>query len=165
MSQDDITQIKVDGQAVGIMGLKAAMEEMAVKYRDTPDEEAAAELLNRLRKKNYIPDRAKKNYAKAFLREFKKFLGKPYEQEISGGVEIKLLGQGCVQCDRLERDLMEVMAEIDLAADLEHVREIKEIGKYGVMGMPALIINGKVMSVGRVPPKTKLKEWLEEAQG
>ncbi|MBC8176345.1 MAG: thioredoxin family protein [Deltaproteobacteria bacterium] len=80
-------------------------------------------------------------------------------------MEIKVLGQGCVQCDKLERDLMEVMAEIDLAADLEHVREIKEIGKYGVMGMPALIINGKVMSVGRVPPKTKLKEWLEEAQG
>ena len=44
-------------------------------------------------------------------------------------MEIKVLGQGCVQCDRLEKDLMEVMAEIDLAADLEHVREIKEIGK------------------------------------
>jgi len=55
--------------------------------------------------------------------------------------------------------------QLDLAADLEHVRDIKEIGKYGVMGMPALLINGKVLSVGRVPPKAKLKEWLEEAQG
>ena len=147
------------------MGLALAMEAMAKKYADKPDDEAEAELLKRLSKKNYIPNRVKENYAKAFLREFKKFLGKPYEQEVSGGVEIKVLGQGCVQCDRLERDLMEVMAEIDLAADLEHVREIKEIGKYGVMGMPALLINDKVMSVGRVPPKTKLKEWLEEAQG
>jgi len=165
MSQADVVQIKVDGQAVGIMGLKTAMEAMAEDYAERPDDEAEAELLKRLYKKNYIPNRVKENYAKAFLREFKKFLGKPYEQEVSGGVEIKVLGQGCVQCDRLERDLMEVMAEIDLAADLEHVREIKEIGKYGVMGMPALLINGKVMSVGRVPPKAKLKEWLEEAQG
>ena len=165
MSQEDITQIKVDGQAVGIMGLKATMEEMAPKYRDKPDDEAAAELLNRLGKKNYIPDRAKKNYAKALLREFKKSLGKPYEEEALTGVEIKVLGQGCVQCNRVEKERMEVMAEMNLAADLEHVRDIKEIGKYGVMGMPALLINGKVKSVGRVPPRKKLKEWLEEAQG
>ncbi len=162
MSQDDVVQIKVDGQAVGIMGLKGIMEEMAGEYGDKPDNEAGAALLKKLSMKNYIPGSVKENYAKAFLREFKKFLGKPYEQENSGGVEIKVLGQGCVQCDKLERDLMEVMAEMGLAADLEHVREIKEIGKYGVMGMPALIINGKIMSVGRVPPKTKLKEWLGE---
>lgn len=165
MSQEDVARIKVDGQAVGIMGLKDIMEEMAEGYTEKTDDEVGAELLKRLSRKNYIPSRVKENYAKAFLREFKKFLGKPYEQEVSGCVEIKVLGQGCVQCDRLERDLMEVMAEIDLAADLEHVREIKEIGKYGVMGMPALLINDKVMSVRRVPPKTKLKEWLEEAQG
>jgi glutaredoxin len=162
MSQDDVTQIRVGNSPVGIMGLKTAMETMAKKYADKQDDEAEAELLKRLSKKNYIPNRAKENYAKAFLCEFKKFLGKPYEEEVSGDVEIKVLGQGCVQCDKLERDLMEVMAEIDLPADLEHVREIKEIGKYGVMGMPALIINGKVMSVGTVPPKTKLKEWLGE---
>ena len=55
------------------------------------------------------------------------------------------------------------MAEINLIADIEHLRGIKEIGKYGVMGSPALLINGKVKSVGKVPPKNKLKEWLTEA--
>jgi len=165
MAENDVTQIRVGNSPVGIMGLKRAMEEMAEEYAERPDDAVETELLKRLSKKNYIPDRVKKNYAKALLREFKKFLGKPYEQEVSGGLEIKVLGQGCIQCDRLEKDLMEVMAEIDLAADLEHVRDIKEIGKYGVMGMPALIINGKVLSVGRVPPKAKLKEWLEKAQG
>ena len=55
------------------------------------------------------------------------------------------------------------MSEINLIADIEHVRDIKEIGKYGVMGSPALLINGKVKSVGKVPPKNKLKEWLTEA--
>jgi len=165
MSQDDISQIRIGNSPVGIMGLRTAMEDMAEKYADRPDREVVAELLNRLCKKNYIPEKVKGNYGKAFLREFKKLQGKPFEEETPEGLEIKVLGQGCVQCERLERDLMDVMAEIDLAADLEHIRDIKEIGKYGAMGMPALIINGKVKSVGKVPPRDQLKEWLREARG
>jgi small redox-active disulfide protein 2 len=165
MSRDDIIQIKVDGNAVGIMGLQDVMEQMAEAFAEAPDNEVRVELLKRLSKKNYIPDRVKENYAKAFLREFKKFLGKPYDEEVSSGKEIKVLGPGCAQCDRLEEELMEVLAEIGLAAEIEHVTDIKEIGKYGVMGTPALLINGKVKCVGRVPPKNKLVEWLKEANG
>ncbi|MBW1709879.1 MAG: thioredoxin family protein [Deltaproteobacteria bacterium] len=78
-------------------------------------------------------------------------------------MEIKVLGPGCAQCDRLEREIMQVLNEINLAADLEHITDIKEIGQYGVMGTPALIINGKVKSVGKVPPKEKIKRWIEDA--
>ena len=45
---------------------------------------------------------------------------------------------------------------------MRHVTDNKEIGKYGVMGTPALIINGEVKSAGRVPLKAKIKEWLSE---
>ena len=45
---------------------------------------------------------------------------------------------------------------------MRHVTDIKEIGKYGVMGTPALILNSEVKSVGRVPAKAKIKEWLGE---
>jgi protein-disulfide isomerase len=48
---------------------------------------------------------------------------------------------------------------------MEHIRDIKEIGRYGVLGTPALIINGKVKSVGSVPLKSKMIAWLKEAQG
>lgn len=162
MPQDDVVQIKVNKQSVGIIGLKVAMADMSEEYAERPDDEVGTELLKRLRKKNYIPERIKPDYAKAFLRAFKKFLGKPCEEEVPEGVQIKVLGPGCTQCDWLEQELMQVMAEINLIADIEHVRDIKEIGKYGVMGTPALIINGKVKSVGRVPQKNKLIEWLSE---
>jgi protein-disulfide isomerase len=69
-----------------------------------------------------------------------------------------------VQCDRLEQELMLVMAESGIIADMEHVRDIKEIGRYGVMGTPALLINGQVKSVGKVPAKSKIIEWLKEAE-
>jgi hypothetical protein len=161
MALDDVVQIRVGGQAVGIMGLKAALEEMAEGYRNRPEKEVQAELLKRLSKRNYIPDRAKAEYGKVFLREFRKFLEIPLEVEGSTGLEVKVLGPGCTQCDRLEHELMAVMAELNLAGDIEHIRDVKEIGKYGVMGTPALIINGKVKSVGKVPPKSKLMEWLK----
>ncbi|MBN1276133.1 MAG: thioredoxin family protein [Deltaproteobacteria bacterium] len=78
-------------------------------------------------------------------------------------MNIKVLGPGCAQCDRLEQELIQVMAETGILADIEHIRDIREIGKYGVMGSPALIINGDVKSVGNIPPKTKIIEWLRKA--
>ena len=164
MSQDDVTQIRVGDASVGIIGLTAVIEEMAEEYGGRPDQEVIEKLLDRLSKRNFIPEKAKEDYKKAFLREFKKFLGKPYEEETPDGIQIKVLGPGCAQCDRLEQELMHVMAEAGIAADMEHIRDTIEIGSYGVMGTPALIINGQVKSVGKVPTRNKLKEWLKEAQ-
>jgi len=164
MAQDEVVQIRVRGQSVGIIGLKAAMEEVAEDYKDRPEQEIETALVGRLSKRNYIPDRAKAEYGQAFLREFRKSLGIPFGMEESGGLEVKVLGPGCAQCDRLEQELMAAMAELKLAGDIRHIRDVKEIGSYGVMGTPALIINGKVKSVGRVPPKSQLMEWLKGAK-
>ena len=165
MKQDDVTQIRVGGSPIGIVGLKAVIADVAEEYGERPDREVMEELLDRLCKKNYIPEKAREDYEKAFLREFKKFLKKPFEEETPEGLEIKVLGSGCVQCDRLEQELMQVMAKTGIMADIEHVRDIKEIGRYGVMGTPALLINGKVKSVGKVPARKQIRAWLTEAKG
>jgi len=164
MSRDDITQIRVGNSPVGIMGLETVMEDMAETCGERPDREVMEELMNRLGKRNYVPPSARETYGKAFLREFKKFMGKPFEEETPEGVQVKVLGPGCVQCDRLEQDLMQVMTETGIVADIEHIRDIKEIGRYGVMGTPALVMNGRVKSVGSVPLKSKIIAWLKEAQ-
>jgi len=164
MTEYDVTQIKIGKHKVGLIGLKIAMEEMAINYSQKSDEEISTALLNRLSKNNYIPKHARESYGRAIVREFRKFLGQPVQEEKSGVPEIRILGPGCAQCDRLEQEVIAVLTEMKLAADMEHVREIKEIGKYGVMGMPALIINGRAVCVGKVPPKYKIKEWLENAR-
>jgi hypothetical protein len=163
MSEDKVTQIKVGGHATGIIGLQSILEEIANEYKGKTDDEIEAELLNRLSKKNYISSRTKDIYGHAFLREYKKFVGEPFEDTEAGGLEIKVLGPGCPRCEKLEQDLMAMMAELNIAADLEHVRNPIDIANYGVMGSPGLIINGEVKAVGSVPPKSKLKEWLMEA--
>ncbi len=163
MSANDITQIKVGKHASGIIGLKPVLEAVANECRGMSDAEITAELLHRLSQKNYISNNAREAYGQAFLREYKKFVGEPFEHRDEDGLEIKVLGPGCPQCDKLEQDLMAVMAELHIAAGLEHVRDISEIGSYGVMGTPGLIINGVVKAVGSVPSKNKLKEWLIQA--
>jgi small redox-active disulfide protein 2 len=163
MSEHDVTQISVGGHRTGIIGLKLVLEQVAQDYAGRPDEEIKAELMTRLGKSSYIIPSARAAYEAAFFREYKKFIGEPMPEDPTGGIQIKVLGPGCPDCERLERDLMTVMTELNLPADLDHVRDLKEIACYGVMGNPALVINGKVVAAGRVPSKNQLKEWLRAA--
>ena len=164
MTDVDVSQIKVGEFTAGIIGLKSVLKDMAAEWAEKPDAQVAAELVERLSVKNYIPERAKVSYGMAFLREFKKFIGKPFEDEPFEQLEIKILGPGCANCDRLEREVMEAVSELNLPAGIDHIRDIREIGKYGVMGSPAVLINGKVKAVGRVPMRNEIKKWLKEAQ-
>jgi len=163
MSDDKITRITVGGHPTGIIGLQSVLEEVANEFAGGTDDEIKDELLNRLSRKNYISSRTGNIYAHAFLREYKNFVEEPFEDNEAVGLEIKVLGPGCPRCDKLEQDLMAMMAELNIAAGLEHVRDPVEIASYGVMGSPTLIINSEVKAVGSLPPKNRLREWLIEA--
>lgn len=163
MTQHDVTQITVGGHRVGIIGLKPVLEAVAREFAGRPDHEIKATLMARLKKSNYVVRSAEAAYEASFFREYKKFIGEPVPEERPGTLQIKVLGSGCPSCDKLEQDLMAVMTELDLSADLDHVRDVKEIACYGVMGNPALVINGRVVAVGRVPSRNQLKEYLKTA--
>ncbi|MBN1470173.1 MAG: thioredoxin family protein [Syntrophaceae bacterium] len=163
MTENSVTQIRVQDNLVGIVGLQKVMADIATDFSQASDELIGEEMLKRLGAKNYIPDKARVHYAKAFVREFRKFLGQPVEEEEATGLSVIILGPGCAQCSRLEMDVRDVMAVMNLAGDLIHVTDVREIGKYGVMGTPALVINRKVVSVGTTPEKKKIRQWLEEA--
>ena len=161
--QDEITRITIDGNPVGIQGLKAVIADMSLEFKDKNDTEITEELLSRLSDKNYIPDTAKEKYGKAVLKEFYRHTGKQCEEDAKAeAIKIKVLGPGCPQCDQLEMELMTIMSEEKIMADIEHIRDVKEIGRYGVMGTPALIINEKIKSVGNIPPRYIIIEWLKE---
>jgi len=160
--QSDISQIKIGQHTHGLVGLKHAIEALSETHANQPDEAVAEELLRRLSKENYIPDNVQQKYGRAFAREFRKHLGQPFTEEKSEMLEIKVLGAGCAVCDGLENQIMEVLTEIGLAADLEHIRDADRIAEYKVKTTPALIINGKVMGAGGVPSKGKIHNWLKK---
>ena len=162
--EDEVVKIRVGEFAVGIVGLKAALEK-AVGASLPSDDKVAEYLLAKLKSKNYIPPKAESEYAKAFLREYKKHTGQPIEAEKPQGLEVKVLGPGCPNCDKLEQMVYQVMETENIIGSVEHVRDLKEIASYGLVGLPALVINGEVKSVGRFPRENQLRQWLWEAKG
>lgn len=86
----------------------------------------------------------------------KKHIGVRIEDEPLEGLEIKVLGGGCPTCDHLVRELMTVIEE----TGIEHVRDQQEISRYVVMGLPAIVINGKVVDAGPNMPRAGLKKLL-----
>jgi small redox-active disulfide protein 2 len=166
MGSGDITPIQIGNFQVGLIGLKEVMAELASSLSDASDEEMAGALIQRLSPKNYIPEKAKPEYGRALVREFRIFLGQeiPPDREAQGLV-IRVLGQGCANCHALSQRIMQVLAELKLAADFEHVTDIKEIARYGILQSSALLINGKIIAKGSVPNKSQLIEWFKKVEG
>jgi len=159
----DIKQIRVNNNLVGIVGLQGIMEDIAKDFAERTDEEIGKEILTRAAKQNYIPRRAEAAYGQSLVREFRRFLGQEMEEAPPDRLQIIVLGPGCARCTQMERDVREALAELQLPGELIHVDDLRAIARYGVMGTPALIINGRVVSVGTTPQRQQIKEWLREA--
>jgi small redox-active disulfide protein 2 len=78
-------------------------------------------------------------------------------------MEIKILGIGCANCQRLEQIAREAAAEMGVEATFTHVTDVREIMTYHVLGTPGLVINGKVVSAARIPTKTEVSVWVANA--
>ena len=76
-------------------------------------------------------------------------------------MQIKILGTGCAKCQRLEQLTREVVAELGIEAEFDHVRDMKMIMAYPVMTTPALVINEEVKVSGRMPSKDEIAGWLK----
>ncbi len=78
-------------------------------------------------------------------------------------MEIKVLGTGCAKCKSTVALIDEVAKAKGVAISLEKVEDIQAIVGYGVMGTPAVVINGKVIHAGGIPGRAKVEEWLSSA--
>lgn len=79
------------------------------------------------------------------------------------GLEVKIVGPGCINCEKLEQMVYKVMSVANLLGTVERVRDLNEIAAYGLVPTPALVISGKVKSSGRLPPERQVLQWLGEA--
>ncbi|MFO7665164.1 MAG: thioredoxin family protein [Desulfobacterales bacterium] len=77
-------------------------------------------------------------------------------------MDIKILGPGCPKCKQTEEIVKQAVAEEGVAANIEKVTDIMKIAGYGVFGTPAVIIDGEVKSVGKIPKKEEIKTWIKK---
>lgn len=76
-------------------------------------------------------------------------------------MEIKVLGPGCAKCEKTEKVVKAAVAEAGVDADIEKITDLMKIAGYGVFGTPAVVVNGEVKSVGKIPKKQDVMAWLK----
>jgi small redox-active disulfide protein 2 len=76
--------------------------------------------------------------------------------------KIEVLGPGCSNCIRLEKVAREAVMMAGVEAEVVKVTDYREIMSYGIMSTPGLVIDGKVVSYGRIPSAGDIALWLSE---
>lgn len=80
-------------------------------------------------------------------------------------MEIKVLGPGCAKCEKTAKIVEEILAETGVSAKVEKVTDLMKIAGYGVFGTPAVVMDGEVKCVGKIPSKDEIRNWIGEGRG
>jgi len=78
-------------------------------------------------------------------------------------MNIKILGTGCAKCIKLEELAKKAVAELNVDANVEKVKDLDKIMDYGVMMTPGLVIDKQVKVAGKIPSVDQIKTWIQEA--
>ena len=81
------------------------------------------------------------------------------------GASVKVLGSGCAKCNQLESAVKEALSELNMDTTIDHVTDFNQIAAYGVMSTPALVIDGKVVSCGKVLKTDEVLKLLKKIRG
>lgn len=82
-----------------------------------------------------------------------------------GASGVKVLGTGCAKCIALEDAVTDALSDLGMDTAVEHVTDFSQIASYGVMSTPALVVDGKVVSYGKVLNKDEAKALIAKARG
>jgi len=77
-------------------------------------------------------------------------------------VEIKILGSGCAKCSNTKKLIAGVAEELGVEVEIEPVTDLMKITEYNVMSTPGVVIDGEVVSSGKVPSRAEVRAWIEE---
>lgn len=80
-------------------------------------------------------------------------------------MKIEILGVGCPKCRQLTANTEEALKELNLCAEITKVTDIARITEYGVLMTPALVIDGKVVSYGKVLSKEEIRRLITDQKG
>ncbi len=75
-------------------------------------------------------------------------------------MEIKVCGPGCASCKQAEKIVEDAVAAKGVEAEISKVTDFAEMAKLGIFSTPAVVIDGEVKCVGRVPKQAEVEEWL-----
>lgn len=80
-------------------------------------------------------------------------------------LNIKVVGSGCINCEKLASMCKEILKENKVEAEIEKVTDINKFADHGIFMTPGLLLNNKVVSSGKIPSKSTLMRWIMNAAG
>ena len=86
-------------------------------------------------------------------------------ESVKASGSVKVLGSGCAKCNALEQTAREALAELGMDTAIDHVTDFAQIAAYGVMTTPALVVDGKVVSYGKVLTEDEAKGLIQKQRG
>lgn len=86
------------------------------------------------------------------------------EKGRAGGASVKILGSGCAKCNQLESNTLEALKTLGMDTAIDHITDFAQIAAYGVMTTPALVVDGKVVSFGKVLKTDEVIAVLKKAR-
>ncbi|MDD3704759.1 MAG: thioredoxin family protein [Clostridiaceae bacterium] len=81
------------------------------------------------------------------------------------GRSVKVLGSGCAKCNQLEAATKTALEQLGMDTTIDHVTDFAQIAAYGVMTTPALVVDGKVVSYGKVLKTDEVVKILQKVRG
>ncbi|WMJ22968.1 thioredoxin family protein [Paludicola sp. MB14-C6] len=81
------------------------------------------------------------------------------------GASVKILGSGCAKCNQLEANTREALEQLGMDTNMDHVTDFSQIAAYGVMTTPALVVDGIVVSYGKVLKTEEVVKLLQKVRG
>ena len=75
-------------------------------------------------------------------------------------MEIKVCGPGCASCEKTQKIVEAAIAAKGLDATITKVSDFQGIAKLGIFSTPAVVVDGQVKCVGRVPKQSEVEEWI-----
>lgn len=76
-------------------------------------------------------------------------------------MEIKVCGPGCANCTKAENIVKEAVETAGLDAEIFKITDFAEMAKLGILSTPAIVIDGRIKCVGKVPTKDEVLSWIE----
>jgi small redox-active disulfide protein 2 len=77
-------------------------------------------------------------------------------------MKIEILGTGCPKCKKTKEVIEKVLKETGVEAEVVKVEDIEKILNYGVMVTPAVVVDGDLKTVGKVPDGKEVRKWLSQ---
>lgn len=84
------------------------------------------------------------------------------DDNLNENARIKILGTGCKKCNELEENTIYALRELGISEEIGHIKDPVKIARYGVMSTPALIVDEKVLSYGRVLSVNEIVNLIKE---